>query len=198
MLQTIAFIQEVDRLKQILRKTRLMHDDRLENSAEHSWHLCVMAMALAPHATVPVDLQRVLKMLIIHDIVEIDAGDVLVYDDAARAAKQTLELAAAERIFGMLEGPIGQEMRSLWDEFEAQATPDSRFAAALDRAQPILANLNHRGHTWRENGVTYETVVTRNAFMGDVLPELWTEIRKRLDDGKAQGFFAPDKILSAN
>lgn len=192
MQNAIAFIQEIDRLKQILRKTRVIHGERLENSAEHSWHLCVMAMALAPHATQPIDLPKVMKMLTIHDIVEIDAGDVLVYDDAAREAKRTLELAAAERIFGMLPNEVGQEMRELWDEFETQQTPESIFAAALDRAQPILANLNHGGHTWRENGVTYETVVTRNAFMADILPELWAEIKAQLDAGKSQNFFAPN------
>ncbi len=194
MQQAIAFIQEVDRLKLILRKTRVIYGDRLENSAEHSWHLCIMAMALAPHAAYPVDLGRVLRMLAVHDVVEIDAGDVLVYDDAARAAKRTLELAAAERIFGMLGNPVGQEMRELWDEFEAQETADSRFAAALDRAQPILANLSHQGHSWREHGVTYETVVSRNAFMGEVLPELWAEIKARLDEGRERGFFAPSKL----
>lgn len=188
--QVLAFIHEVDKLKGILRKTKNIHVDRLENSAEHSWHLCLMAMVLAPHSTKQIDLPHVLKMLIVHDIVEIDAGDVIVYDDALRESKRTLELAAAERIFGLLEPTQGAELRSLWDEFEAQETPESQFAAALDRAEPILCNLKHQGLTWKENGVTYEKVVSRNVFMGDIIPELWAHISTELEKGRELGYFA--------
>lgn len=189
MLEALTFLHESDRLKGILRKTRTIHEDRLENSAEHSWHLCLMAITLAPMAAHPVNLERVLKMLILHDIVEIDAGDCLAYDEVGRKAKQALEVQAAERIFGLLPEDQAREFRELWDEFESQATPEALFCAALDRAQPVLANLATGGHAWVEHGVTYEQVVARNQFIGQVIPQLWDHISAGLEKGRESGYF---------
>lgn len=189
MLEALNFIGESDKLKGVLRKTRTVCEDRPENSAEHSWHLCIMAIALAPYASEPVDLGRVLKMLVLHDLVEIDSGDCLVYDEVGRQAKQALEVAAADRLFGLLPGSQGMEMKSLWEEFEGQATPEARFCAALDRAQPVLANLATGGLAWREHGVSYEQVVARNRFISNVIPSLWDHILAGLDKGRDAGFF---------
>src|SRR5262249_50705513 len=141
----IAFIIEIDKAKQVLRQTLLMDGSRLENDAEHSWHLAVMALLLAEYAGEAVDLLRVLKMVLIHDLVEIDAGDTFVYDVEALATRREREERAADRIFGLLPADVEEEFRALWEEFEAQATPEARFAAALDRLQPLLHNYHTGG-----------------------------------------------------
>jgi len=137
----LRFIYELDELKGVLRQTLLADASRQENSAEHSWHLALTAMALAPLADPPIDVERVIKILLVHDIVEIDAGDVFIYDDALRAATEAAEQAAAERIFGLLPDPQGKELRELWDEYEARETPEARFAYSCDRLQPMMLNL---------------------------------------------------------
>lgn len=136
----IEFICEADKLKRVRRRSYLFEEDRRENSAEHSWHVALMAMVLAEHADETVDRERVLRMMLVHDIVEIDAGDVPVYDVAARATKVTEEVRAADRLFGLLPDDIGAEMRALWDEYEAQESPEARFARAMDRLMPLLHN----------------------------------------------------------
>jgi putative hydrolase of HD superfamily len=189
MQKLLRFIQEADRLKTVLRKTKLIHEDRLENSAEHSWHLSLMAIVLASSAREKVNLERVLKMLILHDLVEVDCGDCLVYDVPGREAKQVQEREAADRLYGILPDETGQELRDLWEEFEAQSTPEARFCAALDRAQPVLSNIANDGQSWREYGVSYEQVVARNQFMAGVIPDLWTHIAGELERGRTAGFF---------
>src|SRR4051812_42595057 len=158
--QQIRFIIEVDKVKEIFRQTLLTQSLRQENDAEHSWHLCLMVLVLAEHANSPgLDVLRVLKMLLIHDIVEIDAGDTFAYDTARMADQHARESLAADRIFGLLPSDQTTEFRSLWDEFEARQTPEAKFAAAVDRFQPMLQNCLTEGTAWRQHGVTSDRVI---------------------------------------
>lgn len=153
----LAFIIEIDRLKTVLRQSPIADGSRRENTAEHSWHLALAAVVLAEHANEPVDVGVVVKMLLVHDLVEIDAGDTFVYntmDAAGRAEQEAREEVAAERIFGMLPPDQGAELRALWDAFESKATPESRFAKAVDRLQPMLLNRAAGGGSWVKHGVT--------------------------------------------
>src|SRR5215470_14228217 len=189
----IQFILEIDKLKTILRRTYLIHQDRSENTAEHSWHLAVMAIVLAEHANEPVNVPRVVKMVLIHDIVEIDAGDTYFYDTAAALDKSQREQAAANRLFGILPLDQGQELRALWEEFEASETPDARFALALDRFMPQLHNYHTHGRSWAEHGITAERVLERNATMAEGSAKLWECARSLLDDAVAKGFLQSSK-----
>lgn len=157
----LAFLREIDRLKSIVRLSPLIDRSRRENSAEHSWHLAMYALVLAEHAAEPVDIQRVVKMLLIHDIVEIDAGDVPFHVPETHAGQGERERLAAERLFGLLPDDQAAEFRALWDEFEAAASPEARFAKALDRFQPMLHNAATDGGTWVECQVTLEQVEAR-------------------------------------
>jgi putative hydrolases of HD superfamily len=173
--QQIRFIVEVDRLKEIFRQTVLINSHRAENDAEHSWHLCLIVITLAEYANRPqLDVLRVLKMLIIHDLVEIDAGDTFAYDTRAMADQHEREAVAADRIFGLLPGDQTREFRSLWDEFEARQTPEAKFAAAVDRFQPMLLNCRTEGTAWRRHGVTRDRVVARNSHVAEGSAALWT------------------------
>ena len=172
--QQLRFICEVDRLKTILRRTLLMDESRLENTAEHSWHLALMAIVLQEHANEPVDLGKVLRMILIHDIVEIDAGDTYAYDVEGNVGKAEREQAAADRLFGLLPDDQTDEIRALWDEFEERQTPEARFANALDRFQPMVHNYRTRGRTWQEHGVDRGQVVARNQPMDDGSQQLWS------------------------
>lgn len=157
----LAFLREIDRLKSIVRLSPLIDRSRRENSAEHSWHLAMYALVLAEHAAEPVDVQRVVKMLLIHDIVEIDAGDVPFHVPETHAGQGERERLAAERLFGLLPDDQATEFRALWDEFEAAASAEARFAKALDRFQPMLHNAATDGGTWVECQVTLEQVEAR-------------------------------------
>jgi putative hydrolases of HD superfamily len=189
----IQFILEIDKLKTVLRRTYLIHEDRSENTAEHSWHLAIMAILLAEHANEPVDVSRVVKMVLIHDIVEIDAGDTYFYDAAAALDKSEREQAAADRLFGILPPDQGNELRELWEEFEANETADARFALALDRFMPQLHNYHTHGRSWAEHGITAERVLERNASMADGSAKLWECARSLLDDAVAKGFLPSRK-----
>ena len=172
--QQIAFILEIDRLKTIARRTYLTDASRMENSAEHSWHIALMALVLAEHANDPeVDLLKVVRMLLIHDLVEIDAGDTFAYDRSGQADKAAREKAAADRIFRLLPADQALIFRGLWEEFEARQTAEARFAAALDRLQPLLHNLFTRGRAWREHDVRQSQVVAFNRHMADGAAVLW-------------------------
>ena len=174
--QHLTFLVEADRLKNVLRRTMLTDNSRQENSAEHSWHLALAAVTLAEYAAEPVDLPRAMKMVVVHDLVEIDAGDTFAYDKMGNASKAERERAAADRIFGLLPVEQGAELRALWEEFEAYATPDARFANAMDRLQPFLQNVKTRGGTWRLYAPTREQVLARMDPVRVAAPALWPVI----------------------
>jgi putative hydrolase of HD superfamily len=170
----LDFIRELDRLKSVLRRTSLIDRSRLENSAEHTWHLTAMALALFEYAPRGADLGRVLELLIVHDVVEIDAGDTFAFDKAANADKADREAAAAVRLFGLLPPDLGERLRSRWEEFEAGETPAAHFANALDRLQGLIVNdAPGDGGTWRIHGVVSSEVLARMAPIEKAVPELW-------------------------
>ena len=171
--QQMVFIAEVDKLKNIFRRTILTDSSRRENDAEHSWHLALMAIVLEEYAAEPVNLGRVLAMVTVHDLIEIYAGDTFAFDTAANQDKAQREEAAAEKLFGMLDKEQGQELRQLWEEFDAMNTADSRFAASLDRIQPFMHNVLTEGHTWKLGTVTKEQVYRRMAPVKTGTPALW-------------------------
>lgn len=189
--QQIQFIVELDKLKRVLRQTLLTDQSRRENSAEHSWHIAMMAMVLAEYASVPVDVLRVMKLLLVHDLVEIDAGDTFCYDIQGNQDKAEREQQAADRLFGLLPADQAQEVRSLWDEFEAQVTPEAQFAASLDRLQPMLNNQQTQGGTWQQYGITRDRVLQRAAPIQIGAPPLWEFVTQMIDDCVAAGYLAP-------
>jgi putative hydrolase of HD superfamily len=189
--QQVRFILEVDRLKEILRQTVLTQSRRRENDAEHSWHLALCALVLAEHANVPVDVLKVLKMVVLHDLVEIDAGDTFAYDTAGLAGQHAREALAADRVFGLLPEDQGRAFRALWDEFEARETPEARFAAALDRFQPMLLNAHTEGYAWRQHGVTHPQVVGRNAHVAEGSTALWAYVARMIAEAVERGHLAP-------
>ena len=186
--QQLAFLQEIDKVKAVFRQTWLLDGSRRENDAEHAWHLAMMAMTLADQSDEPVDVAHVVRMVLIHDLVEIDAGDVFIYDEQARANQHEREVAAAERIFGMLPPPQAGEYRALWDEFEARVTPEARFARALDRLQPLMHNYVTEGKAWRQHGVAAEQVRAINALIGDASQSLWAQAQAWIDDAHRRGW----------
>lgn len=187
--QQIQFIIEIDKLKQILRQTLLTDGSRQENSAEHSWHLALMAVVLAEYAPVPgIDVLRVIKMLLIHDLVEIDAGDTFCYDMQGNQSKAVREKQAATRLFGLLPEEQGAELRSLWEEFEAQETADAQFATALDRLQPLLHNQQTQGGTWRIHGITVAQVQQRMQPIETGAPALWSFVQQVLEECITVGY----------
>ncbi|MGB7800647.1 HD domain-containing protein [Buttiauxella sp.] len=188
MSEVINFLMEIDKLKLVERRTKIIGHGRQENSAEHSWHFAVAAMSLAPFAPQNVDISRVVQMALLHDIVEIDVGDVLVYDLAARLAVAGKEAAAAERLFGLLPEPQNSQFLQLWQEYETGDSVDARFAGALDRILPILQNLHNEGQSWRENGISLEQVLTRNALVGESWPELWQHVVSHLHSAQEKGW----------
>ncbi|NBQ57037.1 MAG: HD domain-containing protein [Opitutaceae bacterium] len=170
----IAFIVEVDQLKNIFRQTVNTVSGRAENDAEHSWALCLLVITLAEHANVPhLDVLSALKMVIIHDLVEIDAGDTFAYDTKNMADQHARECLAADRIFGLLPPSQSSEFRALWDEFEARQTPEAKFAAAVDRFHPMLLNCSTEGAAWKKHGITSERVLARNAHIAEGSTDLW-------------------------
>lgn len=188
LLQQMQFVVEVDKVKSIFRRGHVLHGDRHENDAEHSWHLAIMAVLLAEHANDSVDVLRVVKMALIHDLVEIDAGDTFAYDEAALQTQREREVRAADRIFGMLPGDMTDELRGLWEEFDRRETADARFAAALDRISGVLSSCHHQGGCWREAGVTVERIKARNSAIGSGSVALWEYAEALIDDALNQGF----------
>jgi putative hydrolase of HD superfamily len=165
--QQIQFVLEIDKLKSVIRRSYLINGQRRENTAEHSWHLAMLALILAEHANEPVDLLRVLKMVIVHDIVEIDAGDTFLFDTTGAQDKTAREQLAADRLFGLLPEDQAVELRQLWDEFEARETADSHFANALDRLMPLLHNYHAGGRTWQENGIVSSQIEWVHGRIGE-------------------------------
>lgn len=185
--EQIEFLVEMDKMKNIWRQTRVLHEDRAENDAEHAWHLAMLAIVLSEYANEPVDLKTVLTTVLIHDVVEIDAGDTYAYDAAGNATKAEREQKAADRLFGMLPDDQGTYLRRLWDEFEAQSTPEARFANSLDRVQPLLLNYCKHGESWRTHGTKRTQVEGRmkpvydgSQVLGDLASEL---IRRAAEEG---------------
>jgi putative hydrolases of HD superfamily len=188
----VRFALEADRLKAVLRRTRLVDGSRLENSAEHSWHLALLAVLLQDTAPAGVDHARVVRMLLVHDLVEVDAGDTFCYDAQANLGREERENAAAVRIFGILPGEQAGELAALWAEFEAAETPDARFAAALDRFQPLLLNFHGGGGSWREHAVTRAQVLRRMDPIREGAPALWPMVLEVVERSCQCGWIAPD------
>ena len=183
----IAFLIECDRLKDIVRQTLNAHSGRPENDAEHSWALCLFVMTLAEHSNTPIDVLRVMKMLLIHDIVEIDAGDTFAYDTVRLVDQHVREAAAATRLFGLLPDDQAAEFRALWDEFEDRQTADARFAHAIDRCQAMLLNCLSKGVTWSRHHVRLDQIRARNAPIGEGSAVLWTHMSHMLDQAVQAG-----------
>jgi putative hydrolases of HD superfamily len=189
--QQLEFILEIDRLKHVLRQTILMDRSRRENSAEHSWHIALTVMILSEYAgDEGIDFFRVMKILLIHDLIEIDAGDTYCYDERGRKDQAAREKAAAERIFSILPSDQAAVFRALWDEFEDRKTPESRFANALDRVQPFLHNYFTRGQTWQENDIKSDQVKLRMQPVNDGAPVLWKYVSSLIDDAVKKGFLS--------
>jgi putative hydrolase of HD superfamily len=189
----ITFLRELDALKGVLRRTSLADRSRLENSAEHSWHMTAMAVVLAEHAPADVDVARVMRMIVMHDVVEIDAGDTFAFDAIGHADKSARERAAADRIFGLLPADLAGECRALWDEFEHAETPDARMANALDRFAALLQNSAHGdGGTWREHRISRAAVMRRMDPIREGLPALWPYVLSVIDTADAAGVFGAD------
>jgi len=185
--QQIAFLLEADKLKAILRRTPLVDNSRQENSAEHSWHLALAAVTLIEYAPEGTDLLHALRLVTIHDLVEIDAGDTFAYDTAQHESKEERELAAAERIFGMLPPDAGTQLRGWWNEFEAMQTPSARFANALDRLQPLLLNMESGGGSWRSHRVARSQVLHRMHPIQLWMPGVWPFVLDTIDRACAAG-----------
>jgi putative hydrolase of HD superfamily len=186
--QQLQFIIEIDKLKNVLRQTLLIDGSRRENSGEHSWHLAMMTMILAEYAPAETDLFRAMKMTLIHDLVEIDAGDTFCYDLQGNVSKAERELQAATRIFGILPEEQGKELRLIWDEFEARETATAKFAAALDRIQPFLHNQQTLGGTWKIHDINRNQVMKRMAAVEEGTPELWNYILEEIETCIAKGY----------
>jgi putative hydrolase of HD superfamily len=186
----VRFIIEIDKLKGVTRKVKPLELNRYENSAEHSWQIAVLAWSLAPFAAEPVNIDRVIKLLLVHDIGEIDTGDTMVFVVEGIAERKKAERIAVERIFGMLPAAERDDMLALWNEFEEEKTPEARLAHAADRAMPVLLNLANNGQSWRENGITYDRVVAR---VGPPIhagcPALWEHLKARLASEHEAGWF---------
>lgn len=188
----IAFMVEVDKLKEVFRQSRLINSGRQENDAEHSWHLCLTVILLAEHANTPdLDVLRVLKMVILHDLVEIDAGDTFAYDEAGRADQHERECIAADRIFGLLPEDQAAAFRQYWDEFEAQETPEAKFALSCDRFQPMLLNLMTDGASWKQHGITHDRVVARNQCLENGSKPMWERMSQMLEEAVRLGIVRP-------
>lgn len=186
----IHFILEIDRLKSVLRRSYLIGADRLENSAEHSWHLAMLAIVLAEHANESIDLLTVLKMVLIHDLVEIDAGDTYPYDPEAVAGQAEREHRAADRLFALLPADQAADLHALWHQFDRRETPEARFAAALDRLMPLLHNYHTAGRAWLEHGVTRAQVLERNRHSGEGSTVLWAFAAELIEEAVGLGYLA--------
>ncbi|TET17109.1 MAG: HD domain-containing protein [Candidatus Cloacimonadota bacterium] len=185
----IDFIVEIDKLKHILRRTYIMDNSRHENDVEHSWHLAIMTLLLSEYAEQEkIDILHVVKMVLIHDIVEIDAGDTFCYDEQGQKERVKRERKAAERLFSILPEDQTQGFRALWEEFEERKTPEARFAASLDRLQPLLHNYYTKGFAWRENSVTSDMVFDRNKHIEKGSPSLWKFAKDLIEESIKKGY----------
>lgn len=189
----IEFIKEIDKIKYIQRKTKLFHSDRNENDAEHSWHLALMAVVLAEYSNEPVDVLKVVKMVLIHDIVEIDAGDTFIYDTHKNHDNSDEERLAAKRIFGLLPKEQADEFIELWEEFETGDTSEAKFARVMDRLEPLLQNTSNNGGTWREFDVPYSQVYEKKKIIKESSDTLWTFVEELINSSVDKGILRKDK-----
>lgn len=186
----LAFLLELDKAKSVYRQSHVTAEDRNETDAEHMWHLALFVLVLAEHAGEAVDPLHALKLVLLHDVVEIDAGDAYIYDEAAAARKEQREIAAADRIYALLPDDQRDEFRALWEEFEAKATPEARFAGSVDRLAPLLLNHATAGRSWREHGITADRVREVNRTIELGAPALWAAAQELIDDAVAKGYLA--------
>ncbi len=192
LMKQIQFIVEIDKLKQIFRQNIITGAARNENDAEHSWHMAVMAVLLREYAEEKdIDVLKVVKLTLVHDLVEIDAGDTFCYDEKANEDKADREQKAAKRLFGVLPSDQAEEIYELWREFEERQTPEARFAACMDRLQPLILNYNTNGHTWQKPGVTSEKVIKRNSMLEQEAPELWNYAMEIIEASINEGILKP-------
>lgn len=187
LLKQISFIKEIDKIKYIQRKTRLFNSTRPENDAEHSWHLAMMAIVLAEHADTPVDVLKVVKMVLIHDIVEIDAGDTFIYDNEKNHSNTDNERMAAQRIFGLLPQEQANELIAIWEEFEAGISNEAKFAKVMDRLEPLLQNTSNDGGTWKEFDVDYSKVYEKKKVIREGSATLWHYAENLLNESVTKG-----------
>ena len=193
MQQIVDFVLELDKLKAVTRKIRPLGQDRYENSAEHSWQIAMFAASLVHYAEDDISIERVIGMLLVHDIGEIDTGDTIVYATEGEAERKLAERVAVTRIFGMLPQRQRESFMALWQEFDDAVTPEARFAHAADRAMPVLLNLANHGQSWRENGISHARVVARvGPQIEQGCPALWTYLEAQLNDAQARGWYGAD------
>lgn len=188
----IQFIKEIDKLKYIQRKTKLFNSDRHENDAEHSWHLAMMTLVLAEHSDKPVDVLKVIKMVLIHDIVEIDAGDTFMYDSVKSHSNTDEELMAAKRIFGLLPSAQAGELMAIWKEFEDGVTDEAKFARSMDRLEPLLQNTSNNGGTWKEFNVPYQKVYDKKKAIKNGSALLWNYAENLINESVDKGILSKD------
>jgi len=192
----VSFIKEIDKIKYIQRKTKLFNSDRPENDAEHSWHLAMMTIVLAEHSDTPIDVLKVLKMVLIHDIVEIDAGDTFIYDTLKNHTNTDNELAAAIRIFGLLPKEQGDELIAIWEEFETGVTNEAKFAKSMDRLEPLLQNTSNNGGTWKEFDVDYNKVYEKKKVIKASSSSLWNYAENLINESVDKGILKKTKPLN--
>ncbi len=185
--QQLKFILEIDKLKKILRQNIITDKSRNENSAEHSWHLAIMAIFLTEHSPDPLDIHKVVKMVLIHDLVEIDAGDLFCYNDEELRSQKEREFTAANRIFGLLPADQSQELWDIWTEFESGQTAEARFARALDRLQPVMLHEGTDHFGWRKNKVTEKQILSRMLAIKEDVPAFWPRIVQNIEAAKLSG-----------
>ncbi len=186
----LAFIVEIEKLKDVHRHTRPVGLERYENSAEHSWHVCLAALMLKDYADAPIDIDRVIKMLLIHDLGEIDVGDTIIYASETPELKES-EAAGVKRILDLLPDGRGDEYMALWHEFEAGQTADSQYARAIDRVPPLLHNLHGGGHSWKKYSIPFDKVMGLNSRIAKGSEDVWSVLAGQLQTAKAEGLFDP-------
>lgn len=192
LLQQLDFIKEIDKIKYIQRRTKLFDSDRNENDAEHSWHLAMMTIVLAEHSNEPIDVLKVIKMVLIHDVVEIDAGDTFIYDENKNHSNTEEERTAANRIFGLLPKRQSEEMIAIWEEFEAGETHEAKFARAMDRLEPLLQNASNNGGTWKEFDVGYNKVFGKKQVIAEGSTAIWDLAECIINDSVEKGILSKD------
>jgi putative hydrolases of HD superfamily len=187
LMKQVSFIKEIDKLKYIQRKTKLFNSHRNENDAEHSWHLAMMTIVLAEHSDKPIDILKVLKMVLIHDIVEIDAGDTFIYDTLKNHTNTDQELLAAKRIFGLLPAEQAEEFITIWEEFEEGNTDEAKFAKSMDRFEPLLQNTSNNGGTWTEFNVPYQKVYDKKKAIKNGSTTIWNYAENLINESVDKG-----------